>query len=295
MTKPVIAITIGDPSGIGPEIVKKAVSDKSVLKVCKPLIIGTSYGFVPGKQSLKSSKSAILFLKEAVTLLKRGRADALVTGPVSKSSFDSVDGLAPHLPIHRDGTGHTEFLAKIFNTKNVEMLMVAGDTKVHLLTRHIPLSNVGSNISVKKIINSIKSVHTFIRSRFGVKTPKAAICGLNPHCGDGGLVGSEEQKIIIPAVRILKKIGVNITGPLNPEVAFTKKFDLIICTYHDQAMLPLKLLKPNVIVNLTIGLPFIRTSPGHGTAYDIAGRGIADYQAMIEAIKLAAVLTPKNP
>lgn len=283
MTKPTIAVTVGDPSGIGPEIVKKAVLDKTVVKICNPVVIGALGNFVPGKPSVKSSKAAISFLKKSTGLLKNGSANAVVTGPVSKAAFGRVGG-------------HTEFFAGIFNIEKVEMLMVAGDTKVLLLTRHIPLKDVPENISVKKIFESTIYVCNFIRERFYIKNPKVVVCGLNPHCGDGGLVGNDEKKIIIPAIKNLKKTGLDISGPVNPDTVFIKekKFDLIVCMYHDQAMIPLKIMKPDKIVNVTVGLPFIRTSPGHGTAFDIAGKGIADCRPMVEAIKLACYLTKDN-
>ncbi|MFA5779023.1 MAG: 4-hydroxythreonine-4-phosphate dehydrogenase PdxA [Elusimicrobiota bacterium] len=313
MSKPAIAITLGDPTGIGPEIVKKAISDKSVIKICKPIVIGTSRvgqplaekNFISGKPSRKSDKAAISFLIRALKLVKNKgykpcvisarsemktsshftrsldnkKVDAIVTAPVSKSAFGKSGG-------------HTEFLAKKTASKNVEMLMVSVDRKVLLLTRHIPLKDVSENISKEKIVKSISSVCEFIKKYFKIKKPKIIVCGLNPHCGDNGLVGDEEKKKIIPAIKILKKRGYDVTGPVNPEVAFLDmKSDLIVCMYHDQAMLPLKLLNPDKIVNVTVGLPFIRTSPGHGTAYDIAGKNKANPQPMIEAIKLACLLT----
>ena len=188
--------------------------------------------------------------------------------------------------------GHTEFLANKTASKNVEMLMVSVDKKVLLLTRHIPLKDVPNNISKEKIVESVIFAAEFIKKYFKTKKPKIIVCGLNPHCGDNGLVGDEEKKKIIPAIKILKKRGLDVTGPVNPEVAFLDmKSDLIVCMYHDQAMLPLKLLNPDKIVNVTVGLPFIRTSPGHGTAYNIAGKNKANPQSMIEAIKLACHLT----
>ena len=279
MIKPAIAITVGDPSGIGPEVVRKAISDKSVSKICRPIIIGTSAGFIPGKPSGKSNKSAVNSLFKAIQFIKNKTADAIVTAPVSKSVFGHVGG-------------HTEFFAKITGTENVEMLMVAGNIKVLILTRHMPIKDVSKNINTCKIVKSIAIVNSFLKSKFGIKEPKIVVCGLNPHCGDNGLSGNEEKETIIPAIKKLKKISLDITGPMNPEIAFAgKRYDLIVCMYHDQAMIPLKLLKPSNIVNVTIGLPFIRTSPGHGTAYDIAGKGIANPQPMIEAIKLACYLT----
>ncbi|MDD5688051.1 MAG: 4-hydroxythreonine-4-phosphate dehydrogenase PdxA [Elusimicrobia bacterium] len=289
MFKPTIAITIGDPSGIGSEIVKKAILDKSILKICKPVVIDTNFlpshtklEFIPGKPSKKSDKAAISLLNKTIELLKKGCIDATVTSPVSKSAFGRF-------------RGHTEFFAENFGIKEFEMLMVADDLKILLLTRHIPLKDVAKKLNIKNIVKSIKIVYSFIKDKYDIKNPSVIVCGLNPHCGDKGLVGNEELKIIIPAIKMLKKAGLNISGPVNSDIAIkNNKHDLIVCMYHDQAMVPLKLLKPDKIVNVTVGLPFIRTSPGHGTAYNIAGKGIADPQSMIEAIKLACLLTRKN-
>jgi len=284
--KPVIAITVGDPAGIGPEIVKKSVSDKSVLEICTPRVIGSCSGFIPSQPSPASNKAATIFLQEAVVLLKKKTADALVTAPAPKSCFGNLGG-------------HTEYLAKITHTKHVEMLMIAGDLRVLLLTRHIPLSSVGRHLSTKKIVEAAEFAGSYIKKNFlkNSRAPRIAICGLNPHLSDGGLAGSEENKIIIPAIKVLKEKGIDANGLFLAEKVFgtgRENFDLIMCMYHDQGMIPLKLLVPSRIVNLTIGLPFIRTSPGHGTAYDIAGQGKADPRPMIEAIKLACLLTIKS-
>ncbi|MFH1540561.1 MAG: 4-hydroxythreonine-4-phosphate dehydrogenase PdxA [Elusimicrobiota bacterium] len=323
MDKPSIVITLGDPTGIGPEIVKKAILSKAVRKICKPIIIGTSRGFTPGFPSDKSNKAAISFLVKALELAKNKEVDAIVTSPVPKSAFVYSNRLTcPPYFLAKTGKvtkqsemvracstesfrqrklgGHTEFLAEKTSfqvdsshaKKNVEMLMVAKDKKVLLLTRHVPLKDVSQNISIKKIVGSTTLAYEFIKKYFKIKKPKIIICGLNPHCGDNGLVGIEEKEKIIPAIEILKKSGIDVFGPVNCEIAFKKKSDLIVCMYHDQAMSLLKLLNPNKIVNVTIGLPFIRTSPAHGTAYDIAGKNKANPQSMIEAIKLACQLAP---
>jgi len=282
MHKPVIAVTVGDPAGIGPEIAEKAVSNQTILRICKPIIIGSSYGFTAGKNTRKSDKAAILFLNKAVELLRKNVADAVVTAPVSKSAFGKIGG-------------HTEFFANKFNLQKVEMLMMADELKVLLLTRHIPLKDVSKEIKIDKIVGSVEFASSYLRKRFNKKKLEIFICGLNPHCGDKGLVGKEEQKIIIPAIIKMRKNGLNVFGPMNPEDVFNKHRDgLIVSIYHDQAMIPLKILKPNKIVNLTIGLPFVRTSPGHGTGYDIAGKGKANPESMIEALKLACYLTKKE-
>ena len=289
MNKPTIVVTLGDPAGIGPEIVKKAVRNKSVLKICNPMVIGNSENFTCGKPSHRSGSAAISFLVKALDFVYHGKCchntsvGAVVTAPVTKNAFTPF-GVG----------GHTEFLAKKTDSKNVEMLMIAGDKKVLLITRHIPIRDVSKNISKAKIVKSTLLICDFLKEKYNIIKPHIIVCGLNPHCSDNGLVGNEENREIIPAINILTKSGFDVLGPVNPEVAFRAKSDLIVCMYHDQAMLPLKILKPNEIVNVTVGLPFIRTSPGHGTAFDIAGKNKANPRPMIEAIKLAAYLAKGN-
>jgi 4-hydroxythreonine-4-phosphate dehydrogenase len=284
--KPVIAITVGDPSGIGPEIAKKAACDPTVLRLCRPVVFGCQGRFRPGIHARKNDSAVITNLTTAIDLIKRNKADALVTGPAAKSAFG------------KNG-GHTEFLKKITGSGPVEMLMIAGDLRVLLLTRHVPIKDVSRHISASKIVTATTRAAEFIRKHFlaGKRSPSVAVCGLNPHLSDHGLIGNEEQTIIKPAVAELQSSGIDAAGPVLAETAFAGKRsrpDLIVCLYHDQAMLPLKLLKPDKIVNLTIGLPFIRTSPGHGTAYDIAGKGIAHAGPFIEAVKLACYLTKRR-
>jgi len=281
-SKPVIAITAGDPAGIGPEIAEKAARNRAVTSACVPLIIGGAAGFIPSRPSPASGRAAVRFLDEALALLADKKADALVTAPAPKASFGKIGG-------------HTEYLSKATGAKRVEMLMIAGGLRVLLLTRHIPLKDVSGEISVKKIADAAEQAGNYVRKYFlqNSRPPRIAVCGLNPHLSDGGLAGSEEKKIIAPAVEKLAEKGMCASGPLLAETVFGsggKNFDLIVCMYHDQGMLPLKLIAPSKIVNLTIGLPFVRTSPGHGTAYDIAGKGIADPRPMIEAVKLACRL-----
>ncbi|OQA91967.1 MAG: 4-hydroxythreonine-4-phosphate dehydrogenase 2 [Elusimicrobia bacterium ADurb.Bin231] len=285
MFKPIIAITAGDPAGVGPEIIKKALSEKEIKNICVPIPIGLNKKAIPGKHTPANDKHVVQSIKKALYLIKTGQADGLVTGPAAKSAFN--------------GKGYTEFLANATGSKQVEMLMVSGRRKVLLLTRHIPLKTVSRNLSIKEISKSVELTVDFIKNYFIRQNhaPKVAFCGLNPHISDGGLVGNEESKIILPAIQSLIKQGINASGPWPAESVFMKSasaFDLIVCLYHDQAMLPLKLLSWKKIVNVSIGLPFIRTSPGHGTAYDIAGTGTAEYMPMMEAIKLAVYLTNQN-
>jgi 4-hydroxythreonine-4-phosphate dehydrogenase len=207
---------------------------------------------------------------------------AMVTAPVSKESFKYA-GLKY--------TGHTEFLGHLTKTKNYCMMMICEDINSVMITRHLPISNISSILTKKDIIATTKLSADFIE-KYSKKKPKIIFCSLNPHAGDNGILGNEEKEIIIPAMNKLTKCGYNICGLYPVDIAWLKflksKYDLIVGMYHDQIMLPLKILNPKKIVNVTIGLPFIRTSPGHGTAFDIAGKNTADYSSMEQAIIYAA-------
>ncbi len=294
--KPRIAITIGDVFGIGPEITLKAIKEKSITELAKIIVVGDekflkaripNVEFLnipcnlkktsPGRPSASAGLASYDFIKAAVKLAIEKKVDAVVTAPVSKVSL-RLAGIKYH--------GHTEMLKDLTTSPEVEMIMVAGKMKSMLLTRHIPISDVPKNISVKKIVSAVKLLLEY----FG-RDIKIAVCSLNPHASDGGIIGGEEKKIIEPAIRVIEKEKVKILGPMPPDVAFLKMskgcFDFCVAMYHDQAMLPLKVTHPNRIVNVTLGLPFLRTSPGHGTAFDIAGKNLANPSAMIEAVKFA--------
>jgi 4-hydroxythreonine-4-phosphate dehydrogenase len=281
--KPKIAITLGDPAGIGPEVVAKALRDPRVHRACVPIPIGNTIRVPLGKPSRQGGVSALAFLREGLTLVQGGHASALVTAPVSKEAFH----LAGHgLP------GHTEWLAQESKAKESAMLMVSGPMRALLLTKHVPLSAVSQNISVKLIISSARLGYHFLRRYERIKNPKIVACGLNPHAGDHGIIGHEEQKTYKPALQALYRKGIQVAGPLSSDSVFAHmaqgRYDLALAAYHDQGMIPLKLFAAERLVNITLGLPFIRTSPGHGTAYDIAGKGKANARPMIEAILLAA-------
>lgn len=304
MLKPKVAITIGDPAGIGPEIVFRAVNSLKVQRVCSPVIFGdkkviTKYlkinkfkiecvyssnfkeKYKIGKPSEISGLIAYEAIKKATESCIKGLTKSLVTAPVSKESFKFAGLKAP---------GHTELLAELTNTKNYCMMMICGDINSVMVTRHLPLNAISNNLTKENIVSTIKTASDFI-NRYK-KNPEIIVCALNPHAGDNGILGTEEQKIIIPAVKQLKKDKYNVNGPVPADVIWgqinKKKYDLIAGMYHDQIMIPLKLINPKKIINVTAGLPFVRTSPGHGTAFDIAGKNKADESAMIEAIIFAS-------
>ncbi|MFA6619504.1 MAG: 4-hydroxythreonine-4-phosphate dehydrogenase PdxA [Candidatus Neomarinimicrobiota bacterium] len=304
MLKPKVAITIGDPAGIGPEIVFRAINSLAVQRVCSPVIFGdkaiiNKYSktnkfniecvyssnfnkkFKIGKPSKTSGLIAYKAIKEATRYCIKGLTKSLVTAPVSKESFKFAGVKVP---------GHTELLAELTNTKNYCMMMVCGKINSVMVTRHLPINAISKNLTKKNIISTIKTASDFIK--LYIKNPKIIVCSLNPHGSDNGILGTEEKQIIIPAIKQLKKEKYNVTGPIPPDVAWArirnKNYDLIVGMYHDQIMIPLKLINSQKIINVTAGLPFVRTSPGHGTAFDIAGKNIADESSMIEAIIFAS-------
>jgi 4-hydroxythreonine-4-phosphate dehydrogenase len=281
--KPRIAITLGDPAGIGPEIVAKARKDPRVRRACDLVVTGRPARVPMGRPSRQAGLSAIQALNEGLSLVQRGDVEALVTAPVSKESFRLADHGFP---------GHTEWLACACRTPEAAMLMVAGPLRAILLTRHVPLSKVSAHLTPRLIRRAAELGYAFIKNYVGKAFPRLVACGVNPHAGDHGIIGKEEQTLFAPALRALKRKGIHVAGPLPADSVFSKmaqgQYDLALAAYHDQGMIPLKLYAPQQVVNVTLGLPFVRTSPGHGTAYDIAGRGQADARPMVEAILLAA-------
>lgn len=280
--KPRIAITLGDPSGIGPEIVHKALKDARIKRACEPVLFGESEGVAVGKPSREAGFVAITALKNAIALLNAKQVAALVTAPVSKESFSLADHAFP---------GHTEFLAHEAGVKDAGMLMVAGSMRALLMTRHVPLSKVSRTLTARTIVHSAEQAQAFLK-KIGVRRQRIVLCGLNPHAGDKGLIGHEEQSTFAAALKTLTQKGIPVEGPMTADAAFRDmskgQWDMALAAYHDQGMIALKVHAAYRLVNITLGLPYIRTSPGHGTAHDIAGKGIADERPMIEAILLAA-------
>ncbi|MBF0484995.1 MAG: 4-hydroxythreonine-4-phosphate dehydrogenase PdxA [Candidatus Omnitrophica bacterium] len=300
-----IGITMGDPAGIGPEVIAAALSGFRCPSGVEFLVIGNMDVFtrfwprgkelplfihiaensarhISGRPTLQSGRDSLAYLDKAVEMLKKGSLQALVTGPVSKESVAHfVKGFK----------GHTTYLANAFGKKNVEMVFVADDIKMVLVTRHIPLKEVSSRVTRLKVESVIETTHAFLVNSFGIKAPKIAVCGLNPHAGEGGAIGQEEIREIIPAMNRLKKKKILVYGPFPADTLFEPRnrrgYDLIVTMYHDQGLTALKSLYFDKLVNLTVGLPFIRTSPAHGTAFGIAGKGVANSGSMLESIRLA--------
>jgi len=272
-----ILITTGDPRGVGPEVTKKALEDPHIKKLANFFIIEPD------------DKTGFSAVREAVRLLREGRAQGLVTAPLNK------------LAVNKQGIpfkGHTEYLAGVTHTEKFTMFFCGGPLKVSLVTRHEPLRRVAQCLTQKKIEQAILLTDAALKRYFGIRCPKIGICGLNPHSGEGGFTGMEEKKIIIPAIKKATSKARGIKGPLASDVAFYLSYkgelDAVVAMYHDQGLGPFKMITFERGVNVTLGLPFIRTSPDHGTAYDIAGRGIADPTSMKEAIKLAESMCRKG-
>ncbi|WP_299983475.1 4-hydroxythreonine-4-phosphate dehydrogenase PdxA [Desulfobacula sp.] len=324
-TLPIIGITMGDPVGIGPEILVKALSDPKLYALCKPVIIGDSYII---KQALKflnfnhhiniiddprqgnylfntldlmdisninmdcsdlsgpTIETGIAmqdYIIKGIDLALANRISGLVTCPITKTALKLANS-----QFH----GHTELLAHRTKAKDYAMMLSGNKLKVVLVTIHIPLSQVSAHLTIEGIIKKIRLTHTSLKERFNIKTPKIAVAGLNPHSGEDSMFGREEEDIIAPAVRLAKEEGMKAFGPLPPDTIFYQAvngwYDAVVCMYHDQGLIPFKLIHFKDGVNTTLGLPIIRTSVDHGTAYDIAWQGIADPSSLTEAIKMAA-------
>lgn len=288
--KPRVVITMGDPSGIGPEVTIKALASSKVKGLADFFVLGGGSKRLPhGKQTAEAGRLAIKNIDDALNLLKSGKGDCLVTGPVNKASV--------RLAGFKDFQGHTEYLAAKTGSKDFAMMFVGKSLKVTLVTRHVSLKAVPSALSTERIYKTIILTHKSLKELFGIKNPKIGVCGLNPHAGESGAFGNEEANIILPAIQKASCKIKGICGPLPPDVIFydavSGKFDAVVSLYHDQGLIPFKLLHFKDGVNMTLGLPFIRTSPDHGTAFDIAGKNVADPTSMIEAIRLAVRLAKR--
>jgi 4-hydroxythreonine-4-phosphate dehydrogenase len=289
-TKPRIGITLGDCAGIGPEIVNSALKSGRVPKSAEYKIIGKYPDCTPGHPTAETARAAAVALEEAVTLARRGELDAIVTGPIHKARMYEVGFKFP---------GQTEFFAERCGAKNFAMCLTGGKITVALVTTHIPLREVPRELKQSEIVRVGLLLADFLRSR-SKGAPRIAVAGLNPHAGESGKIGSEEIDIIVPALEELNRsLSTDhpslFSGPHSPDTVFHRaiagEFDAVLCMYHDQGLIPLKLHAFDEGVNVTLGLPFARTSPDHGTAFDIAGRGLARSDSMIAAINLAVELT----
>jgi 4-hydroxythreonine-4-phosphate dehydrogenase len=286
--KPRIGITLGDCAGIGPEIVDLALKSDRIARSAECKIVGKYPDCHPGQPTQETSRAAAAALEEAVTLARRGELDAIVTGPVHKARMYEVGFRFP---------GQTEFFAERCGIKNFAMCLTGGKITVALVTAHLPLREVANALKQSEIVRVGLLLATFLHSR-SVSSPRIAVAGLNPHAGESGKLGREEIEVISPALSELQSRIENgkskIVGPVSPDTVFHRaiegEFDGILCMYHDQGLIPLKLHAFYEGVNVTLGLPFPRTSPDHGTAFEIAGKGIARSDSMIAAINLAGEL-----
>ena len=319
--KPLIAITIGDFNGIGPEIALKAITHPSVKKICNPVLIGPLGVFEYTAHQLKlkmkltkvsfpilqrltspvfdvadgigadiqygiptkvSGRSAGVAIERAVELCMQNKVSAMVTAPVSKEALNLAGYNFP---------GQTEMIALLSHSQRVVMMLVSEIMRIGLVTIHTGLKNVAAQISKEKIVEKISIIDESLKRDFRLKKPRLAILALNPHAGESGLIGMEEKEIIAPAIAESKAAGIIAEGPFPADAFFGKhaykEFDTIVAMYHDQGLIPLKMSSFEKGVNFSAGLKIIRTSPDHGTAYDIAGKNKANLSSMFEAIKLA--------
>ena len=287
-----IGITLGDCAGIGPEIIELALKSGRVPDSAEYVVIGRQPDCKPGEPTPDTARAAAAALEEAVTLARRGELNSIVTGPIHKARMYEVGFRFP---------GQTEFLAERCGVENFAMCLTGGKLAVAVVTAHIPLRKVSSALKQSEIVRVGLLLEKFLRSRGNI-TPRIAVAGLNPHAGESGKLGAEEIEIISPAVAILKSeirdLKSEITGPYSPDTVFHRaiegEFDAVLCMYHDQGLVPLKLHAFHSGVNVTLGLPFPRTSPDHGTAFEIARKGIARPDSMIAAINLAVELVAKS-
>jgi 4-hydroxythreonine-4-phosphate dehydrogenase len=319
-----LALTIGDPAGIGPEVLVKALSMWKNKPSSRVMVLSHAFGlnalarkfrsniafedrsdleawqkrgtaipcyfpekkqvsFSPAKPQKELTRAAVDSIELGVELAMRGTIDALVTAPINKAALKKAGFNFP---------GHTEFLARLAGAKRYEMMLTGGPLRVVLVTRHDAIRVVPSKITAKRVEETILLTERELCHSFGIAKPRLAVCGLNPHAGEEGTIGREEITAIRPGVNAARrKTGALIEGPLPPDTVFYKayqgRYDAVICMYHDQGLIPLKMISRGHGVNITLGLPFVRTSPDHGTAYDIAGKGLADPGSMIEAMETA--------
>ncbi len=308
-----LAVTTGDLAGIGPEVLVKALARWPRRKSVRILVCGAAFSLnalarrfrlplrfsdIPSREGWEKHKETIpcyfdskktltaatvRSIELAAALALEGRADAVVTPPINKAALKKSGFNIP---------GHTEFLEKLSHTKRAEMMLVGGPLRVVLVTRHEAIRKVPALITRERVEQTILTTVEELRYSFGIAHPRIAVCGLNPHAGEEGTIGLEERDVITPAVKRAKSLSrAEIHGPLSPDALFVDayrgRYDAVVCMYHDQGLIPLKMISRGQGVNVTLGLPFVRTSPDHGTAYDIAGRGVADPGSMTEALEMA--------
>ena len=317
--KPIIGITSGDINGIGTELIIKTFSDNRILEHCTPVIFSSNkvinfyrkalpeYNFNfqiikeynrvnhkqvnlfncweeeviinPGQLTPEGGKYAAISLQTAVAALKQNQIDGLVTAPIHKKNIQSTDFTF---------TGHTPYLQNIFGVPEVVMMLCADNFRVALVTEHVPVAEIARHITKEKIVSKLKIIHQSLQKDFGIEKPRIAVLGLNPHAGDEGLIGNEEETIIKPAIKEAKNNNMLVIGPYSADAFFARRsftqFDAVLAMYHDQGLIPFKTLATGEGVNYTAGLPGVRTSPDHGVAFDIAGKNKADNSSFLTSI-----------
>jgi 4-hydroxythreonine-4-phosphate dehydrogenase len=321
-SKPRIGITLGDPCGIGPEIALKAATAREVTAVAEPVLIGSRALFewacradragadrlralagnvrdavtanasalAQGRACAEGGRVSFEAVRAGVRMIERGEIDAIATAPISKEAW-RLAGF--------DYPGHTELLAELGRAPSYGMLFVAGELRVLLATIHVPLARVPSLITIEGLVEKITLLATTLTERFGIAAPRIGVAGVNPHAGEGGLFGDEEERAVRPAIERARALGIDAVGPIPGDVLFGEVyrrdgFSAAVAMYHDQGLIPVKQAAFGSAVNTTIGLPFIRTSPDHGTAFDIAGKGVARESSMVAAVLLAAQLAARK-
>ncbi len=328
---PAIGITMGDPAGVGPEIIIKAFADESLHRVCTPVVLGDPQllqdrmectrrrlllkivdrasaakgtagtmdviGFsqmggrvIPGHPTIEGGRAMVRYIFEAVGLIRDGSIQAMVTCPINKALMHQAG-------YHYEG--HTQMIAHLTEAKEYVMMLAGSKLRVALATIHVPLRDVALVLKEETVFSTIRVTCEALMQDFGFQNPRLAVSALNPHGGESGLFGTEEEVIIKPAVRRAREQGYSVVGPLPADTLFFKaasgQYDAVVAMYHDQGLIPLKLLHFSDAVNVTLGLPIVRTSVDHGTAYDIAGTGQADPSSLVAAIRLAAqIVTNRN-
>lgn len=328
---PLLGITMGDPAGIGPEVIAKALAGPKLRRICFPLVIGSRSVMQQTVKNLKikltvrsvegheaawprgasitlldplekplgpyklgvaapeTGAASVAFIKKAVHLAQLGCIDGMVTAPINK---EAINMAGCHFP------GHTELLADLTQTQESGMMIIGGPLKIMFVTTHVAIKDLPSLLTQEKIEKAIRLAHLALTTLFGIKKPKIGVAALNPHAGEHGLFGDEESRVILPAARAAQAKGILASDPMPADTLFGKAargdYDGVVALYHDQGLIPLKLVAFGTCVNLTVGLPIIRTSVDHGTAFDIVGKGIAEPGSLIEAVTLAAILAQRR-
>jgi 4-hydroxythreonine-4-phosphate dehydrogenase len=317
--KPVIGISCGDLNGIGIELIIKTFADNRILEHCTPVIFSSNkvinfyrksipevnftyqnikefnrishkqvnvfncweeeVAINPGELTNDGGKYAVLSLQTAVAALKQKQIDGLVTAPIHKKNIQAADFNFP---------GHTPYLKSMFGVNDVVMMLCAGNFRVALVTEHVPVTEIGKHITKEKIVSKLNIIQQSLQKDFGIDKPRIAVLGLNPHAGDEGLIGNEEETIIKPAIKEAKNNNILVVGPYSADAFFARRsfdrFDAVLAMYHDQGLIPFKALAIGEGVNYTAGLPAVRTSPDHGVAFDIAGKDKADTSSFVTAV-----------